>query len=170
MKWNWIINIGTKSRSQARSEALARRAIRLIDLPWQQSKAGLWIATGAVHHGYAVSLNLLAHDWFVMCMASANIVIDRHWIQRELALVLLEENHQFAYGSFRLSNRPEGGRELVLGHLIDPSCFNAEQTANVAQVLNDEMRRAITRLYALNLICEGPVKRQASTHFNHKGA
>ncbi len=164
MNWNWLRNL-RRTRSQASSKALVKRAMRLIGFPSVQAKPGLWIATADVNHGYAVTLNLLVHDWFVMCMVSANVLIDRVWIQRELALVLLEENHHFAYGSFRLSPRPDGSREVVIGHLLDTTRFDAEATADVSLILIEQMQSAITRLYAQSLICEGPVKTPSINSF-----
>jgi hypothetical protein len=91
-------------------------------LPWTQSAKDVWRAySNVTRYGYPVTTHLLVRERFVMCMATAELLIDNNWIQRDLPLLLLEENDHFCYGSFRLPERPEGMVEIVHGIESTPS-------------------------------------------------
>ena len=146
----------TRWRQGRTSSVLATETMRLVKLTWNQSASDIWTAYGNItRYGYPVSMHLLVREQFIMCMATAELLIDRKWIQRDMPLLLLEENNHFAYGSFRLSERPDNMVELVHGHWVDAHLFNAPALANIVRMLIDQMQLMITVLYARDLIVAG---------------
>jgi hypothetical protein len=76
----------------ARSVALAQGAARRMPHPHQKQRPGLWVVTAPPQCGYDVTVQFLGREWWVICLVGADLIIEREWVPRELALRLLEAN------------------------------------------------------------------------------
>ena len=141
----------SESRSGVRSHKIASDAIRKSDLPWQHIKPFLWATQTTIRHGFVVQTELLAHEWFVVCVASAGITIEPEWFPRGLGVALLEQNQRLKYGSFRLE-KSDAGLSVVLGNLCDSKEFDAAHVASIATALHTQMQETVIELYARDLI------------------
>ena len=156
-----------KRRGNRSSEALLKKTMGLLKFSWTQTDKSVWTApTELISCDYPLSLQLRDHGGFVMCTAVAEVVLDRVWIQRELALRLLEANTKFPYGAFRLHDRGDGMREVVYSHLIDARRYDANATALIALKLVGQLNIMIMELYACELIEANPLK--ANTELKNK--
>lgn len=156
-----------KWRGNRSSEALLNKTIGLLKFAWTQTDKSVWTApTELTSCDYPLSIQLRDHGGFVMCTAIADIVLDRVWIQRELALRLLEANTKFPYGAFRLHDRGDGIREVVYSHLIDARRYDANATALIALKIVGQLNIMLMELYACELIEANP--RKANTDLKNK--
>ena len=148
-----------KWRAARTSEALLKQAMGLLKFSWTQTDKSVWTAqTELTSCDYPLSLQFRDHGGFVMCTATAEIIIDRMWVQRELALRLLEANTKFPYGFFRLYDRGDGMREVVYSHLIDARRYDANATALISLKLIGQLDIMLMELYACELIGANPRK------------
>ncbi|MDP1795975.1 MAG: hypothetical protein Q8K78_00765 [Planctomycetaceae bacterium] len=150
------------SRPEARSVALARRAARRMAATSRQHRPGLWVVPAPPQYGYDVTVQFLGRDRWVVCLVGADLVIERDWVPRELALRLLEENSRCAYGSFRLME-VEHGLAMVHAQLCDSRLFSAAKLADIGQTLLEQYQRMLEQLYACDLIVPGPLSRETSS-------
>lgn len=141
---------------QARSTALAQGAARRMRYPSQKQRPGLWVVRAPPKCGYDISVQFLGREWWVLCLVGADVVIDRDWVPRELALRLLEANSRYAYGSFRLMN-VDRGLALVHAQLFDSRLFSAAKLADIGQTLLDQYQQMLVQLYACDQILPGPL-------------
>lgn len=152
LRW---FNRSARQREQTKSEAVIRRVIRSFQLPTLEVESGLWSITAERRNTYQVSLFLWAQDEKICCMAGCEIAIERNLIPRELALILLEENHRGEEGSFRLVPRDEQ-RLVVLGRTIDTRTFPERDMHHLGEALIERMQRMVCKLYGMGLIISGP--------------
>lgn len=140
----------------ARSITLAQGAARRMRHPSQKQRPGLWVVRAPPKCGYDITVQFLGREWWVLCLVGADLVIDRDWVPRELALRLLEANSRCAYGSFRLMN-VDRGLALVHAQLFDSRLFSAAKLADIGQTMLDQYQQTLVQLYACDLILPGPL-------------
>ena len=151
--FRWF-NRPSRQRAATKSEAVIRRVVQSFRGPTMEVEPGLWSVTAERRNTYQVSLFLWAQDESICCMAGCEIAIERDLIPRELALMLLEENHRFEAGSFRLVPRDEK-RLVVLGRTIDTRTFPEQDMHHLGEVLIEHMQRMVCKLYGMELIISG---------------
>jgi hypothetical protein len=149
-------------RPERRSAALAQQAAQRMGANSRPSRPGLWVVSAPPQHGYDVTVQLLGSSGWVICLAGADLIIDREWVPRELAVRLLEENSRCAYGSFRLMD-VDRGLALVHAQVCDSSIFTAAQIADIGQTLLEQYQQMLTQLYACDLILTGPLGIKSSS-------
>jgi len=142
--------------------ALAQAAARRLDGACQQLRPKVWSVMASQQFGYQVSVQFLALDEWVVCMVDADLIIDRDWVSRELALRLLEENTRCAYGSFRLLP-VNYGLALVHAQVCDWKLFSAEKLADIGRTMRDQYQQMLVQLYACDLILPGPLSPPSSS-------
>ncbi len=156
----WIGAVTGRGRS--RPAVLAHAAARRMNGTCQQLRPTVWSVTASLQFGYQVTVQFLALDDWVVCMVDADLIIDRDWVSRELALRLLEENTRCAYGSFRLMN-VNCGLALVHAHVCDCELFSAEKLADIGRTLLGQYQQMLVQLYACDLILPGPLSPPSPT-------
>lgn len=146
---------------QATSEAVIRRVVRSLTLPAMEIEPGLWSVTAERRNTYRVTLYLWAQEEKIHCKAACGMSIERDLIPRELLLLLLEENHRFDDGAFRLS--PHGDRHtVVFGRVVDTRAVSESELRLLGETLIERMQRMVCKLYSMDLIISGPEPREAS--------
>ena len=91
------------------------RVARSLELPIVDSGQGVWSMAAERRNSYRVSLHIWPEETLVHSAAGSQLAIDRDYIPRELALVLLEENHRVLEGSFRLAVQDSLCLALAIG-------------------------------------------------------
>lgn len=155
----WMGSVTRRGRS--RPAALAHAAASRMNGACQQLRPGVWSVTASVQFGYPVTVQFLALDDWVVCLVEADLILDRDWVSRELALRLLEENTRCAYGSFRLMN-VNHGLALIHAQVCDSERFSAEKLADIGRTLLNQYQQMLVQLYACDLILPGPLSQAPS--------
>ncbi|MCC7419987.1 MAG: hypothetical protein IT428_06900 [Planctomycetaceae bacterium] len=88
-------------------------------------------------------------------MTRADIRIHRPWIPQKLAVLLLEENNRYQYGSNRLLEGT-GGMAVVHCHVCDTRLFTSRDVIIVGRILIQQMEHLVARLYAEDLVIHTP--------------
>jgi hypothetical protein len=140
-----------EDRIRARSLRIASDAIKKSSLKWHQSRPNYWLSQGPEQHGFVTQVEMLAHNWFIMVVATAGITVDPEWVRRDLTIDLLLRNQRLKYGSFRLQES-DAGLTVVLGHLCDSGQYDATGVADVAETIFSHFQDAVVQLYARDLI------------------
>lgn len=103
------------------------------------------------------TLHLWAVDHQIHLMVACEIVVERGLFPQELLLLLLEDNHRFEDGSFRLVPQ-EDSRVVVLGRIVDSRTFPEAELQPLGESLLQRMQEMVTKLYGMGLIiaCSEP--------------
>lgn len=149
----------------SQTETAIRRILPLFSLPHAELEPGLWCVTAERRHTYQVNLFLWEKDTAICCAASSELSIERDLIPRELALVLLEENHQSETGSYSLVPA-DGNRLVVLAQQIDPRFVSCTQIKSMCDVLINQMQQTLCKLYAKELIISSNAQNSAGYRSN----
>ena len=160
---SWFSHFSSQ-REQMRSEAIIRRVLRRFMLPTLEVRSGHWSVVGERRHTYRPTLHLWAEDHTIRLMVACEIVVERGLFPQELLLLLLEDNHRFEDGSFRLVPQ-EDSRVVVLGRIVETRTFPEAELRPLGESLLQRMQAMVTKLYGMGLIISGTesepeVKRQ----------
>lgn len=136
----------------ARRQRTVERLIESLRLPCEQVNEAQWALRGPSRHGFAIELGLMLQDESLVIGVRAGLVLNRDLVSHEISLVLLEVNDSFRFGSFRVV--PLGAAyEAVLAHVVDLTQPPHEDSLlKVCRLMIQDMERAVTRLYATDLI------------------
>lgn len=140
------------------TKAVARKLQRIahsFSMPAVACENGSWVVACSDRNTYRVILTIWANGTTMYLIAGSELVVDRDLLPRELAIVLLEENHGFAAGSFRLIPRGER-RYVALGSIVDARTMPDSDVQAIGWALITKMQQTITKLYARELIIAGP--------------
>ena len=80
-----------------------------------------------------------------------DITIDRDWFERDMALLLLEENDRLRHGSLRLIET-RNGMELALGCLCPLPLYTETALIRTVSELTRETSRVIQKLLSMEFI------------------
>ena len=160
MNWftSWL-NRSSSGRDQQRSEAIIRRMLRAFGSSVIEVGPGHWGVVGERRHTYRVTLHVWAEGRMIHLMVACEIVVERGLFPQELLLLLLEENHRFGDGSFRLVPQ-EDSRVVVLGRIVDTRTFHEEDLRPLGESLLQRMQAMVTKLYGMGLIIAGTEREQ----------
>lgn len=153
-----------RERAQVKSEAMICRVLRMFSFPTLEVSPGHWSVVGERRHTYRPTLHMWAVDHQIHLMVACEIVVERGLFPQELLLLLLEDNHRFEGGSFRLVPQ-EDSRVVVLGRIVDSRTFPEAELQPLGESLLQRMQEMVTKLYGMGLIIAGSepeqeVKRQ----------
>ena len=127
------------------------RALRRLGRPVREVSHGRWEVVWPPLHGYIISLQAWEFSDRAEFMAFADVVIDRDWYQRGMALWLLEENDKLRCGSLRLIETREG-LTLAVGRVCEFPLYTEAALSRVAAELLSETSRVIQKLLAMEFI------------------
>ncbi len=130
---------------------LARAVRGKMKLNWRETNPKIWSAQVEPRCGYGIRLILVTCEDRLVWLTTQSLHIEREWIQQKLAVLLLELNDNYAYGSNRLVSGPSGV-SLVHSHACDSACGTAEHIAEVGWTILRQMQELVTRLYAEELL------------------
>ena len=129
-----------------------QRLIESLRLPCEQVNEAQWALRGPSRHGFAIELGLMLQRESLVIGVRAGLILNRDIVSHEIALVLLELNDFFRFGSFRVVQLG-AAHEAVLAHVVDLTQPSHEDSLlKVCRVMIQDMERAVTRLYATDLI------------------
>jgi hypothetical protein len=141
--------------SQAKSEAIIRRVMSRMPYPMIEIDRGLVSVTAERRDTYQVRLFAMVDNERISFIAASGIAIERDLIPRELVLLLLEENHRYQHGSFRLMPQDEH-QQLMLGRTLDPRHYPEAKMKPLGESLIENMQKMVRKLYVMGLIINGP--------------
>lgn len=144
----------SSGRDHVRSEAIIRRVLRQFAWPTHELAPGHWSVVGERRHTYRPTLHLWAVDHQIHLMVACEIIVERGLFPQELLLLLLEDNHRFEDGSFRLVPQ-EDSRVVVLGRIVDSRAFLESELQPLGESLLQRMQAMVTKLYGMGLIIAG---------------
>ena len=127
------------------------RALRQLGRPVREVSDGRWEVQEPPLHGYLISLQAWEFPDRAEFMAFADVVIDRDWYQRGMALWLLEENDKLRCGSLRLIETREG-LTLAVGRVCEFPLYTEAALNRVAAELLSEVSLVIQKLLAMEFI------------------
>jgi len=148
--------LGTqRTDPKATAEQLLRSAVADLKNAAHIKEAGLWVVPGLTVATYRPLAVLWAEVGGVDCVVSANIVFDRDFLPRELLLQTLEANRTDEPGRFWLMPW-KGERMVTLADFIATGTVTGPELARRIERLNARFGDLVQRLYALDLLLEGP--------------
>ena len=127
------------------------KAMRRLGRPVREVSDGRWEVREPPLQGYVISLQAWEFLDRAEFMAFADVVIDRDWYQRGMALWLLEENDKLRCGSLRLIETREG-LTLAVGRVCELPLYTEAALSRVAAELLNETSRVIQKLLAMEFI------------------
>ena len=128
------------------------KAIQRLGRPVREVSDGRWeVVQEPPVQGYHISLQAWEFPDRAEFMAFADVVIDRDWYQRGMALWLLEENDKLRCGSLRLIETREG-LTLAVGRVCEFPLYTEAALSRVAAELLSETSRVIQKLLAMEFI------------------
>jgi hypothetical protein len=148
-----------RERSQVKSEAIIRRLLRQFMLPSLVVRPGHWSVVGERRHTYRPSLHMWAEYHQIHLMVACEIIVERGLLPQELLLLLLEDNHRFEDGAFRLVPQDDS-RVVVLGRIVDTRTFPEAELRPLGESLLQRMQAMVTKLYGMGLIIAGTESEQ----------
>lgn len=137
-----------------RQQAFRRtsKALRRLGRPVREVNEGQWeVVQELPVQGYLIALQAWAFPDQAELIAYADVVIDRDWYQRSMALWLLEENDKLRCGSLRLIETREG-LTLAVGRICELPLYTEVALSHVAAELLNETSRVIQKLLAMEFI------------------
>ena len=141
---------GASDRQKANRRT--NKAMRRLGRPVREVSEGRWeVVQEPPLQGYLISLQAWEFPDRAEFMAFADVVIDRDWYQRGMALWLLEENDKLRCGSLRLIETREG-LTLAVGRVCEFPLYTEVALSRVAAELLSETSRVIQKLLAMEFI------------------
>ena len=135
-----------------KSNRRTNKAMRRLGRPVREVSAGRWeVVQEPPLQGYLISLQAWEFPDRAEFIAFADLVIDRDWYQRGMALWLLEENDKLRCGSLRLIETREG-LTLAVGRVCELPLYSETALSRVAAELLSETSRVIQKLLAMEFI------------------
>lgn len=141
--------------AQSDGGAKVRRIAKRFGVPVLQSSPGIWSVTADRRNTYRVSLFLWCEENEIQLRAGCEILIERDLIPRDLAIVLLEENHEREVGSFQFVPQ-DSERFVVLGHSVIWRHWSDDGLLMLGRGMIERMQLMVCKLYAKGLIISGP--------------
>lgn len=139
-------------------EAFARKAMRQAGFQIHQRRGPHRVLIGPHECGHVLELHLYLSNWTVLTLkVMTSVIFPERSVPMAAAIMLLEDNDRYAYGSMRLL-RYGTGRMLVHGIVIDTDVMRNPGVAGViSQGLISQTRDTIRRLMAHGFIKPGPM-------------
>ena len=144
-----------RTETKAAAEQLLRSAVAKLPRAEHLGRAGVWVVPGAVQATYRPLAVLWPEAGGVDCVVTANIVFDRDFLPRELLLQILEANRAELPGRFWLMPW-KGQRMVTLADFIPTGTVTGPELARRIDQLLKRYGDVVQRLYALDLLLEGP--------------
>lgn len=136
----------------ARHLGSVQHLIESLQLPYEQVNEAQWALRGPSQHGFAIELGLMLQRESLVIGVRAGLMLNRDIVSHEIALVLLELNDSFRFGSFRVVQLG-AAYEAVLAHVVDLTQPSPEESLlEICRLTIQSMERAVTRLYATDLL------------------
>ena len=148
--------LGTqRTDPKAAAEQLLQSAVADLKHAEHVKESGVWIVPGTAQATYRPFAVLWSHAGGVDCVVTAKIVFDRDFLPRELLLQTLEANRTDEPGRFWLMPW-KGERMVTLADFVPTGTVTGPELARRIERLNARFGDLVQRLYALDLLLEGP--------------
>jgi hypothetical protein len=133
--------------------------MRTLNYSWKPLDANTWITSPHdLDSNFPITMRLCHHQDSIICTLSAELIIDRQWIQRELALRLLESNSYLSAGRYFLRDRSDGVREIEYGTGFNSHRMKVSDAALRCLRLVADFEKSLCELYARDLLVESDVR------------